>query len=405
MDNRPPCCRAVASEHCSHACYCAQNYAPLPVMLESGQGIYLTDSDGKRYIDCMSAYSAVNFGHCNPDIVAAAAKQMSTLCITSRAFSNTLLCPFMEALCKLTGFECGLAMNSGAEAVETAIKVARKWAYRKKGVEKNQAEIIVAKNNFHGRTTTIVSFSSCEQYREGFGPLTPGFKIIDYNNPQALEDAITENTAAFLVEPIQGEGGVIMPDPGYLKKCQEICHKHGALLLCDEIQTGLGRTGKVLASSHDDVQPDGVMLGKSLGGGIYPVSAFVTKNAIMEVIEPGDHGSTFGGNPLASAIGIASLTLITENKLCEKAAVLGTYFLQELRAIVSDSIKEVRGKGLMIGIEVNPEKMTAKALALKLMEKGVLSKDTHDSVLRLAPPLVIEKEQIDTVLAAIKSCL
>jgi ornithine--oxo-acid transaminase len=387
------------------SCYCAQNYDPLPVVLKSGKGVYLTDSNGKCYIDCMSAYSAANFGHCHPAILAAATEQMARLCITSRAFSNELLCPFMKALCQFTGYECGLAMNTGAEAVETAIKVARKWAYQKKGVAKDKAEIIVAKNNFHGRTTTIVSFSSSEQSRDGFGPMTPGFKTIPYNDAAALEGAITENTAAFLVEPVQGEGGVVIPDAGYLKQCWDICRKHKVLLLCDEIQTGLGRTGKILASHHDGVQPDGVMLGKSLGGGVYPVSAFLTSHAVMDVIGPGDHGSTFGGNPLACAIGIKALQLIKDEKLCESATELGDYFIQQLNQIESKCIKEVRGKGLMIGLEVNTAKTTAKKLALKLLEKGILSKDTQDAVLRLAPPLIISKEEIDQVVKALRDVL
>jgi ornithine--oxo-acid transaminase len=405
MNERPSCCRAYGSEHHVNSCYCAQNYHPLPVVLEKGEGVYLTDTNGKRYIDCMSAYSAVNFGHCHPAILDAAENQMKKLCITSRAFSNTKLCLFMERLCKLTSFEVGLAMNSGAEAVETAIKVARKWAYRKKGVPHDQAEIIVTSNNFHGRTTTLVSFSSCEQYRAEFGPLTPGFKMIPYNDPQSLEAAITEKTAAFLVEPIQGEGGVIIPDAGYLKRCHEICHHHGVLLLCDEIQTGLGRTGKMLASHHDGIQPDGIMLGKSLGGGVYPVSAFLTKEAIMEVIEPGDHGSTFGGNPLASAIGLASLSLIEELSLAKRAQKFGDYFLSQLKTIHSPVIQEIRGRGLMIGLEVDSQRLSARKLALLLMEKGILTKDTHDTVLRLAPPLIIEKEQIDTIVAAIRDCV
>ena len=405
MDNRPSCCPGQSSELTSNACYCAQNYAPLPVVLESGKGIYLTDIHGKRYIDCTSAYSAVNFGHCHETIVKTAIEQLSTLCITSRAFSNPCLCPFMKALCQFTGFEVGLPMNTGAEAVETAIKIARKWAYKKKGVAPEKAEIIVAGGNFHGRTTTLISFSTCTQYQEGFGPLTPGFKVIPFNDTVALENAIHGNTAAFLVEPIQGEAGIIIPDAGYLKKCQEICHKHGVLLLCDEIQTGLGRTGKILASYHDDVQPDGVMLGKSLGGGVYPVSAFLTSHAIMEVIEPGDHGSTFGGNPLAGAIGIASLKLITEESLCERATEMGDYFIQALKEIESQAIDEIRGKGLMIALELNPEKISAKALALQLIKKGVLTKDTHSTVLRLAPPLIIKRKEIDSVVSAIRECL
>jgi ornithine--oxo-acid transaminase len=405
MYSRPPCCQIPSSNIASHGCYCAQNYAPLPVVLESGKGIYLVDIHGKRYIDCTSAYSAVNFGHCHEKIVKIATEQLSTLCITSRAFSNPGLCPFMKALCQLTDFEVGLPMNTGAEAVETAIKVARKWAYKKKGVSLDKAEIIVAADNFHGRTTTIISFSTCSQYKEGFGPLTPGFKVIPFNDPAALENAIHENTAAFLVEPIQGEAGVMIPDAGYLKKCQDICRKYGILLLCDEIQTGLGRTGKILASQHDGVQPDGVMLGKSLGGGVYPISAFLTSHSIMEVIEPGDHGSTFGGNPLASAIGIASLSLIAEESLCERAMEMGNYFIEALKEIESQAIFEIRGKGLMIALEVNPEKISAKALALELMKKGVLTKDTHNTVLRLAPPLIIQKNEIDIVVSAIQECL
>jgi ornithine--oxo-acid transaminase len=374
--------------------YGAQNYAPLPVVLQRGEGVYVWDVEGKRYLDMMSAYSAVSHGHCHPDIVKALTQQATTLGVVSRAFYNDQLGEFLHKLCKATGYEKALPMNSGAEAVETALKAARKWAYSVKKVPENQAELIACKGNFHGRTITIVGMSSEKQYKDGFGPFAPGFKLIPYNDPMALEQAITPNTAAFLVEPIQGEGGIVVPSADYLRQCAEICKKHQVLLICDEIQTGMGRTGKLLASEHSGVKPDGIILGKALGGGFLPVSAFLTNTEVMDVFTPGDHGSTFGGNPLAAAVGIAALDVLFKENLIGRSAELGEYFLSRLKAISSPSIKEVRGKGLFIGIEID-KSYSARDICLKLLAEGVLSKETHHTVIRLAPPLVITKEQID----------
>lgn len=385
--------------------YCAQNYKPLPVVLVKGEGVYVWDDKDQKYLDMMSAYSAVSHGHCHPKLLDVLHTQSRKLNIVSRAFHSDKLGPFLEKACKLTGQDKALPMNTGAEAVETALKAARKWAYTKKGVATDQAEIIVCENNFHGRTITIVGMSSEEQYRDGFGPFPAGFKIIPFADPAALEDAITDNTAAFLVEPIQGEGGIIVPPDGYLAQCARICKKHNVLLICDEIQTGLGRTGKLLACDHDNVKPDGLILGKALGGGLLPVSMFLGKQALMDVFTPGDHGSTFGGNPLASAVAHEALLILEKDKLAEHAHDMGTYFMKCLEQIDTPLIKDIRGKGLLIGMEINTAKTSARSVCEKLMKKGVLSKETHETVVRFAPPLIITKEQIDTAITAIQEVL
>ncbi|RDI40995.1 ornithine--oxo-acid transaminase [Aquicella lusitana] len=384
--------------------YGAHNYEPLPVVLTRGEGVYVWDDAGKRYIDMMSAYSAVSHGHCHPRLVKVLKEQAEQLNIVSRAFYTDKLGPFLERVCELTGFEKALPMNTGAEAVETALKAARKWAYSVKGVEADQAEVIACAGNFHGRTITVVSMSTEPQYRAGFGPFTPGFKIIPYGDVSALENAITPRTAAFLVEPIKGEGGIVVPPEGYLKACEAICRQHNVLMICDEIQTGLGRTGKLLAYQHEAIQPDGVVLGKALGGGILPVSLFLTRREVMDVFTPGDHGSTFGGNPLAAAVGKAALDLLMEDQLIERAARMGDYFQAQLKRLVSPLIKDVRGKGLLIGLEID-EKYPARILCLKLLQHGVLTRDTHGTVIRFAPPLIITEEQIDTAVSALQKVL
>lgn len=385
--------------------YGAHNYHPLPVVLTKGEGVYLWDIDGKKYIDMMSAYSAISHGHCHPRLVAALTKQAQQLAVCSRAFYSDNLGTFLQKACELTGQDRALAMNSGAEAVETAIKAARKWAYTDKGVATDKAEIIVCNGNFHGRTTTIVSFSSEPQYKNDFGPLTQGFKEIPYGDAEALEKAITSNTAAFLVEPIQGEAGIVVPPAGYLKKAAEICRKHNVLFIADEIQAGLGRTGKFLACDHEGVKPDGLILGKALGGGLMPVSLFLSRKDVMDVFTPGDHGSTFGGSPLAAAVGLEALNVLVEEKLTERSAELGNYFIEKLKQINSPLIKEIRGKGLLIGLVIDPAKMAARKVCLKLLELGLLSKETHETVVRFAPPLVITKEQLDDALAIIEKAL
>ncbi len=385
--------------------YGAHNYKPLPVVLTKGEGVYVWDVEGNRYLDMMSAYSAISHGHCHPRLVAALTAQAQRLAVPSRAFYSDKLGPFLQKLCQLTGQERALIMNSGAEAVETAIKAARKWAYTVKDVAADQAEIIACVGNFHGRTTTVVSMSSEAQYKSGFGPLTPGFKLVPYGDAAALEAAITPNTAAFIVEPIQGEAGIVIPSAGYLKKCEEICRKNNVLLIVDEIQTGLGRTGKLLACEHDGVKPDALIMGKALGGGLLPVSAFLAKKEVMDVFKPGDHGSTFGGSALASTIGLEALNVLLDEKLIERSAELGDYLLKQLKTIKSPFVSEVRGKGLFIGIAIDPRKAPARAICLKLLELGILSKETHETVVRLAPPLVITKEQIDDAVEKIKQVL
>jgi ornithine--oxo-acid transaminase len=375
--------------------YCAHNYHPLPVVLVKGEGVYVWDDEGNRYLDMMSAYSAVSHGHLHPRLVKALNQQASQLAITSRAFHTDKLAPFLARLCEVTGQDMALPMNTGAEAVETAIKAARKWAYTVKGVEEDKAEIIACDGNFHGRTITIVGMSSEQQYKDGFGPFPAGFKRIPYGDIDALEAVITPNTAAFLVEPIQGEGGIIVPPPAYLKQCADICRQHNVLLICDEIQTGLGRTGALLASDHDDVKPDGLILGKALGGGLLPVSAFLARREVMEVFHPGDHGSTFGGYPLACAVAHEAINVLVEDNYAERARTLGERLMNGLKQINSPLIKEVRGKGLLVGLEVDATKISARQICESLMKEGILSKETHETVARFAPPLVITEEQID----------
>jgi ornithine--oxo-acid transaminase len=379
--------------------YGAHNYNPLPVVLVSGQGTYLWDDKGKRYLDMMGAYSAVSHGHCHPKIVAAITAQVKKLGVVSRGFHTETLGEFLKRACELTGFEKALPMNSGAEAVETAIKAARKWGYTVKGIPENQAEILVCKGNFHGRTSTIISASSDPQYRFGFGPYMPGFKLIPYNDIPSLEAAISPNTCAFLIEPIQGEAGIRIPDPNYLKKCEEICKKNNILLICDEIQTGLGRTGKFLACDHEAVRPDGIVLGKALGGGFLPVSLFLANQDVMNVFQPGDHGSTFGGNQLSATVGLTSLNVLIEEKLIDNSRELGAYFLEKLMVIKNPVIKEIRGRGLFIGIEIYPDLVNAREICLNLMAEGLLTKETHKTVIRLAPPLVITPSQVDDAVA------
>lgn len=380
--------------------YGAHNYDPLPVILVKGEGVYVWDNTGKQYLDMMSAYSAVSHGHCHPKLVQVLIAQSQQLNIVSRAFYTDKLSPFLERACTLTGFQKALPMNTGAEAVETALKAARKWAYTIKKVPLDQAEIIACNGNFHGRTTTIVGMSTIPQYKNGFGPFAAGFKTIPFGEAVALEKAITPNTAAFLVEPIQGEGGINIPPADYLKKCQDICKKNNVLMICDEVQTGLGRTGKLLAFEHAGIKPDAIVLGKALGGGLLPVSLFLTSNEIMNVFTPGDHGSTFGGNPLAASVGYAALNVLVEEDLITRAAKMGEYFLAKLRTISSPLIKEVRGKGLLIGLEINTP-YSAREICLKLLELGILTKETHKSVIRFAPPLIITGDQIDQVINAL----
>ena len=385
--------------------YCAQNYKPLPVVLMRAAGVYVWDDAGKKYLDMMSAYSAVSHGHANPRLVRLVQEQVAKLSIVSRAFYSDKLGPFLERICTLTGQDMALPMNTGSEAVETAIKAARKWAYTVKGVARDKAEIITCTGNFHGRTIAIVAMSDEPQYQEGFGPFPAGFRVVEYGNIDALRDAINENTAALLIEPIQGEGGIIVPPQGYLKAAEQLCREQNVLLIADEIQTGLGRTGKLLACEHEDVHPDGLILGKALGGGILPVSMFLARRDVMEVFTPGDHGSTFGGNPLASAVGLEALNILVEDQLAERSAEMGDYLLAELAAINSPLINELRGRGLFIGIEIEPSLATAREVCEALMERGLLSKETHSTVVRLAPPLVISKQEIDWAVTQIREVL
>ena len=383
------------------ALYGAHNYHPLPVVLTRGAGVYLFDDNGRRYLDMMSAYSAVSFGHSHPALVHALTEQASRLAVTSRAFHTDQLGPFLQQLCRMTGMARALPMNSGAEAVETAIKAARKWAYKVKRVPEGQAQILVAEGNFAGRTTTIVGFSTEAQYRDGFGPFAPGFSVVPFGDAQALEAAITPHTAAFIVEPIQGEAGIIVPPEGYLKAVREICTRHNVLMICDEVQTGLGRTGALLACDHEGVKPDGLTLGKALGGGLLPVSAFLARDDVMAQFTPGDHGSTFGGNPLAAAVGHAALLLLEKEQLAQRAAEQGAYLMAQLRALAHPAITEVRGRGLLVGVEIDPAFASARQVCEALMHEGVLTKDTHHTVVRLAPPLVIEREQVDSAVQAL----
>jgi ornithine--oxo-acid transaminase len=385
--------------------YGANNYAPLDVVLTRGEGIWVEDVDGKRYMDCLSAYSAVNQGHSHPAITKTLIEQAKKIQLTSRAFRNDQLGPFYEQICSLTGYEMALPMNTGAEAVETAIKAARKWGYTEKGIPDGSAEIITCEGNFHGRTTTVISFSSEEQYKAGFGPYTPGFPIIPFGDPEALKKAITPGTVAFLVEPIQGEGGIIVPPEGYLSRVQEICTENNILLIADEIQTGLGRTGQLFACDHENVKPDLMILGKALSGGAYPVSVVLSSAEILGVFQPGDHGSTYGGNPLGCAVAQTALDVLIKEKMIENSAQLGEYFQNKLREINSPFIKEIRGKGLLVGVEVTPESGGGRRFCKALQKHGVLAKTARTNVIRFAPPLIITKEDLDWALERIEAVL
>jgi len=380
----------------------AHNYHPLDIVIERAEGVWVYDVEGKRYLDCLAAYSAVNQGHCHPRILHTLMEQAGKVTLTSRAFRNDQLGPFYRELHELTGFDKALPMNSGAEAVETAIKTARKWGHKVKGIPENQAEIIVCANNFHGRTVTIVSFSTDDQYRDGFGPFTPGFKIIPFGDIGALRAAITPNTCAFLVEPIQGEAGIVLPPKGFLKQAAEICRENRVLLVTDEIQSGLGRTGKLFAYMHEGIRPEMVIVGKALAGGFYPVSAVLSSTEILGVLRPGDHGSTFGGNPLGCAVARTALRVLIDEHLVERSAELGAYFVGLLKTLRSSRVKEVRGIGLWIGIELHE---AARPYCEALKEEGVLCKETHDRVIRIAPPLVISRDEIDWAFARIRKVI
>jgi ornithine--oxo-acid transaminase len=377
--------------------YGAKNYKPLDVVLTRGEGVYVWDIDGRRYLDGLSAYSAVNQGHCHPKILEAMVRQAGRLTLTSRAFRNDQLAPFYEALCGLTRSHMALPMNSGAEAVESALKVARKWGYQVKGVPAEQAEIIVCADNFHGRTLAIVGFSTDPTARAGFGPFPAGFQVAPYGDATALEAAITPNTVAFLVEPIQGEAGVVIPPAGYLRRARELCSEHNVILILDEIQTGLGRTGKLLAEEHDGIEADLTLVGKALGGGFYPISAVLSNKAVLGVLKPGEHGSTFGGNPLACAVAMASLKVLVEEGMIDNAARVGARLLASLQAIASPIVKEVRGRGLMIAVELYPDAGGARRVCEALQARGLLCKETHDHVIRIAPPLVLTQSQADWI--------
>lgn len=385
--------------------YGANNYHPLDVVIERGEGVWVYDVEGKRYLDCLSAYSALNQGHVHPAILKAMIDQASRVTLTSRAFRNDQLPLFYKELSEMSGYEMSLPMNSGAEAVETAIKLARKWAYQVKKIPRFQAEIIVAEGNFHGRTTTIISFSSEAAYKDNFGPFTPGFVVVPFGDAKALEKAITPNTAAVLIEPIQGEGGVIIPPEGYLSKLKQICQRENILFIADEIQTGLGRTGKLFACDHEDVRPDLVIIGKALSGGFYPVSAVLGDTNLMRLFQPGEHGSTFGGNPLGAAVARAALRVIRDENLIQSAAEQGEYFSEQLAEIPSRHVKEVRGKGLLIGVELKPEAGGARRFCEDLKNSGILVKETHQHVIRFAPPLIIDRSTIDWALFKIRGVL
>lgn len=385
--------------------WCAFNYDPLPVILTRGEGVWVWDQAGKCYLDMMSAYSAVSHGHGHPRIKQALLAQADRLCIPSRAFHHDMLLPFVQKLSTMAGLDQALIMNTGVEAVETAIKAARRWGYFKKGIPENSAEIIVAQDNFHGRTVTVTSFSTDETYRAGFGPFTPGFKTVPFGDAAALEAAIAPNTCAFLVEPMQGEAGIHIPPIGWLKEVAAICQKHQVLLLLDEIQTGLGRTGALFAYQHENIQPDGLIVGKALGGGILPVSAFIAKTAVMEVFRPGSHGSTFGGNPLACAVGLMALQVLEDENLVERSRMLGDYFLTQLKKVQHSAIIEVRGRGLWIGVEIDIQQLSPRKVCEALMHAGFLVKDVHGKVIRFAPPLIIEKVQLDAMVTAFAQVL
>lgn len=387
------------------AAVCAANYSPLPVVLAEGRGCWLTDVAGRRRLDMMSAYSAVNHGHGHPRILAAMRAQAERLAVSSRAYHTDRLAPFLEKLTAVAGLPMALPMNTGAEAVETAIKAARRYGYRRMGIPDGRAEIIVAANNFHGRTTTIVSFSSDPDYRDGFGPFTPGFRTVPFGDADAVARAIGEHTCAVLIEPIQGEAGIIVPPDRYLRRLRDICDRTGVLLILDEIQSGLGRTGRWFAHEHEGVKPDAMLLGKALGGGVYPVSAFVATREVMSVFDPGSHGSTFGGNPLAAAIGLEALTVIEEEGLVENSAHLGRYLMDALSGLRSNAIREIRGRGLWIGVEIDPEVASAREVCLRLADAGVLTKETHGTVLRFAPPLTITRTEIDWAMERIARVL
>lgn len=379
--------------------YGAPNYHPLPIVIAEAEGVWVKDPEGNKFMDMLSAYSAVNQGHRHPKIIQALKDQADRVTLTSRAFHNDMLAPWYELICKVSGKEMALPMNTGAEAVETAVKAARRWAYDVKGVEENKAEIIACEGNFHGRTMTAVSLSSDPDYRKGFGPMLPGINIVPYGDLDALKNAITPNTAAFLIEPIQGEAGIIIPPPGFMKAARELCREHNVLFIADEIQAGLGRTGKMFACEWEDVEPDMYILGKALGGGVFPISCVVANDEILGVFNPGSHGSTFGGNPLACAVSIASIEVLQDEKLAERSQELGEYFMGQLKEISHPSIKEVRGRGLFIGMELNE---AARPYCEELKELGLLCKETHDTVIRFAPPLIISKEELDWALERIR---
>ncbi|MCZ6727325.1 MAG: ornithine--oxo-acid transaminase [Acidobacteria bacterium] len=383
----------------------AHNYQPLDVVIERAEGVWVWDVDGNKYLDCLAAYSAVNQGHCHPRIVEALVAQSRRVALVSRAFRNDQLGPFYQELKRLTGFDRVLPMNTGAEAVETAIKVARKWAYKVKGVAEDEAEILVFSDNFHGRTTTIVGFSTEEQYRDGFGPFTPGFTVLPYGDANTVARAMHANVAAILVKPIQGEAGIIVPPEGFLRRLRQIATEHNALLLLDEIQSGLGRTGKMWAYEHEGIRPDVLIMGKALSGGLYPVSAIVADEEVMSVFHPGDHGSTYGGNPVAAAVGRAALKALVEEGMVENSARLGAYLLERLRAIDSPHVAEVRGRGLWIGIELVPAAGGARRFCEALQDLGVLCKETHDHVIRVAPPLTITRDEVDWAVERIERVL
>ncbi|MFC5759107.1 MULTISPECIES: ornithine--oxo-acid transaminase [unclassified Rhizobium] len=383
----------------------ANNYKPLDVVLTRGEGVHVWDTDGKRYLDCLSAYSAVNQGHCHPKILAAMVEQAGRLTLTSRAFRNDQLAYLYEELAALTGSHKILPMNSGAEAVETAIKAVRKWGYEVKGVPEGQAEIIVCANNFHGRTLSIISFSTDPDARAGFGPYTPGFRIVPFGDAEAFADAINANTVAALIEPIQGEAGVIIPPAGYFTRVRELCTANNVTLILDEIQTGLGRTGKLLAEEHEGIEADVTLIGKALSGGFYPVSAVLSNSEVLGVLKPGQHGSTFGGNPLACAVARAALKVLTEEGMIENAETMGAYFLEGLRSIRSNIVRDVRGRGLMLAVELEPEAGGARQYCYALKDRGLLAKDTHDHTIRLAPPLVITRQQVDWAISQIEKTI
>ncbi len=394
------------SEAVTHAeAYGARNYHPLDLVITRGEGVWVWDEDGNKYMDCLSAYSALNQGHRHPRIIDALVQQASKITLTSRAFHNDQMGGFLKRLCDLSGFDKALPMNSGAEAVETAIKAARKWGYKVKGVPEGRAEIIVCSDNFHGRTTTIVGFSTEDQYRDGFGPFTPGFHAVPFGDMAAMADAFSEHTVAVLVEPIQGEAGINLPPEGYLRQLRALCDAHRVLLILDEIQTGFGRTGRMFAFHHEGIQPDGVTVGKALSGGVYPVSAFLSSAEVMDVFNPGDHGSTFGGNPLGAAVASAALDVLVDEKLAERADTLGAWFMDQLANLDSPHILEVRGKGLLIGVEIKKSSGPARPFCEALKERGLLCKETHGQVIRFAPPLIVTKEQLQGVLPMIAEVL